>query len=148
MEREICQIMNKGALLHKRLMTKILERFDLTYAQYQVLKIIKQHNGLTAKEILIYLDTDKATLSGILSRLEKNQLIERKANEEDRRLMHIHLKEKSLSICDEVTQIENACEADLLKGLKTKEVRYFFDVFNHIIGNQIKKIEEASKEIE
>ena len=145
MEREICNIINKGAILHKRLMTKILERFDLTYAQFQVLKIIKLHNGLTAKEILIYLDTDKATLSGILSRLEKNELIERIPNPEDRRLMHIHLKEKSIAICDEVTQIETSCEADLLKGLKPKEIRYFFDVFNHIIGNQLKKLEEANK---
>ncbi|MFH5880934.1 MarR family winged helix-turn-helix transcriptional regulator [Liberiplasma polymorphum] len=145
MEREICNIINKGAILHKRLMTKILEQFDLTYAQYQVLKIIKQHNGLTAKEILIYLDTDKATLSGVLSRLEKHNLIERIPNQEDRRLMHIHLKEKSIEICDQVNLIETNCESDLLKGLKPKEIRYFFDVFNHIIGNQLKKLEEANK---
>ncbi|MFU8787185.1 MAG: MarR family winged helix-turn-helix transcriptional regulator [Candidatus Izemoplasmataceae bacterium] len=145
MEREICNIINKGAILHKRLMTKILEQFDLTYAQYQVLKIIKQHNGLTAKEILIYLDTDKATLSGVLSRLEKHNLIERIPNQEDRRLMHIHLKEKSIEICDQVNLIETNCESDLLNGLKPKEIRYFFDVFNHIIGNQLKKLEEANK---
>ncbi|MFP4286993.1 MAG: MarR family winged helix-turn-helix transcriptional regulator [Candidatus Izemoplasmataceae bacterium] len=146
MDREICQLINKGALLHKRLMTKILEKFNLTYAQYQVLKIIKQYNGLTAKEILIYLDTDKATLSGVLSRLEKSELIERIANKEDKRLMHIFLKERSVEICDHVTMIENQCEHDLLKGLKTKEIRYFFDVFNHIINNQIDKLESVSKE--
>ena len=75
MNDKTCETINKSALLHKRLMNKILERFSLTYAQYQVLKTIKTHSSLTAKEILVYMDTDKATLSGVLSRLERQNLI-------------------------------------------------------------------------
>lgn len=147
MEHEICKMMHKGALLHKRLMTSILERYNITYAQYQVLKIINEHPGITAKEILIYLDTDKATLSGVLTRLEKSNLIERKVDKEDRRLIHIYLTEKSLSVCEDVKTIELSCEDEMLKGLKPREIRHFFDAFNQVINNQIDKLQSQDHTI-
>ncbi|MFW6318869.1 MAG: MarR family winged helix-turn-helix transcriptional regulator [Bacillota bacterium] len=147
MQQEICKMMHKGALLHKRLMTSILERYNITYAQYQVLKIINEHPGVTAKEILIYLDTDKATLSGVLTRLEKSGYIERKVDKEDRRLVHVYLTEKSVSVCEDVKSIEASCEEELLKGLKPKEIRHFFDAFNHVINNQIDKLESQNQSI-
>ncbi len=144
MERDVCTIINKNALLHKRLMTKILERFNLTYAQYQVLKIIKAREGLSAKEVLSHTDTDKATLSGVLARLEKRGLIIRESDDNDRRLKHIRLVAESRALCETVADIESDCERDLLKGLKTKEIRIFFEVSNHIADKQLRMIDAAT----
>lgn len=144
MEQEICVRINKSALYHKRLMQKILERFGITYAQYQVLKIIQEHPGLPAKEILVYIDSDKATLSGVLSRLEKNKLIKRKANEQDRRIIHNHLTSKSMEFCSNIRHIEETCANDLTDGIKPKELKIFMDVFNRIISNQVKKIADQN----
>ncbi len=142
---EICQMMHKGAMLHKRLMTRILERYDLTFAQYQVMKTISEHPGTSAKEILVYMDTDKATLSGVLYRLEQRGMIVRKKDPEDRRLVHIHLSEESQMICSEVTHLEKACEEDLLKGMRSKELKFFLEGFNHVLNNQIKKLEQENE---
>ena len=142
MSQEICQMMHKGALLHKRLMSKILERFNLTYAQYQVLKIIHEQSGITAKEILIYLDSDKATLSGILSRLERNGMIERTKDPDDRRLVHAALTEKSRAVCNDVFAIEAECQRDLLKGLRSREVKHFTEGFKQVLQNQEQRLRE------
>lgn len=145
MDDKVCQLINKSALLHRRLMNRILERFNLTYAQYQVLKTIKKHSSLTAKEILVYMDTDKATLSGILSRLEKQSLIIRTKDPEDRRLMHIQLTERSNNLCDQVSQIETTCQDELTDNVKSRELKNFLSVFERIIQNQQDKIEEETK---
>ncbi len=142
MSQEICQMMHKGALLHKRIMSKILERYDLTYAQFQVLKIIHEQPGITAKEILIYLDSDKATLSGVLSRLERNAMIERSKDAEDRRLVHTALTDKSRAVCEEVLAIEETCQQDLMKGLRTREVKHFTEGFKQVLQNQEQKLRE------
>jgi len=142
MEQEICMRINKSALYHKRLMQRILEKFKLTYAQYQVLKVVQEHEGLTAKEVLVYLDSDKATLSGVLARLEKHQLITREINSTDRRLMHIYLTDKSKEFCSNIRLVENTCASDLTEGIKPKELKVFMDVFNRIIANQINKIND------
>jgi len=140
-----CETINKSALLHKRLMNKILERFSLTYAQYQVLKTIKTHSSLTAKEILVYMDTDKATLSGVLSRLERQNLIIRTKDPEDKRLMHIQLTERSNMLCDQVSQVEMKCADALTENIKGRELKNFFSVFERILENQQSKLEEETK---
>ena len=144
MSEEICKLINKSAMLHRRIMAKILERYDLTYAQYQVLKTIRQHDTISAKEILVYLDTDKATLSGILSRLERNGLIRREKDPKDKRLMHISLTAASEALCDNVSDIEKQCSEDLTKGMKTKEVKNFLNVFERLVENQKDRLEKES----
>ncbi len=145
MDDKVCHLINKSALLHKRLMNRILERFDLTYAQYQVLKTIKKHSSLTAKEILVYMDTDKATLSGVLSRLENRSLIIRTKDPEDRRLMHIQLTERSNALCTQVSEIEMTCQDSLTENIKSRELKNFLNVFERIIQNQEAKIEEETQ---
>ncbi len=153
MSDRLCDMINKSALLHKRIMTRVLQKYDLTYAQYQVLKTIQDHPGLSAKEMLIYLDSDKATLSGILYRLEKSVMINRKVDANDRRLMHLFLTHKSEAIINSVKEHEEECEKNLTKGLRNRETRIFQDAFQTIIDNQneqlrarIKKMEEALNE--
>ncbi len=143
MSLEICKMMEKGALYHKRLMTKILERFGLTYAQFVVIKAIYETPGITAKEILSSQDTDKATLSGILSRLEKNALIERRNDPKDKRLVHIYLSDASKRICEEVTKIETNCQTDLLKGIRTSKTKHFIDGFKQVLKNQEKLLKQT-----
>ncbi len=145
MAEEVCKMINKSSLLHKRLMAKILERFELTYAQYQVLKTIKHYKTLSAKEILVHLDTDKATLSGILNRLERNGLIKREKDPKDKRLKHVTLTAASEALCTNVQTIEDSCADDLTANIKPRELKNFFNVFEKIIENQHRKLREENE---
>ncbi len=146
MSQAVCDTINKSSLLHKRMMAKILDRFELTYAQYQVLKTIKKHQTLSAKEILVYLDTDKATLSGVLNRLEKNNLIKRQKDPSDRRLMHISLTAAAVALCENVEVIETSCAEDLTKGIKPRELKNYLSVFERLMENQRQKITTLENE--
>ena len=148
MSSSLCSMINKSALLHKRIMTQILQKYDLTYAQFQVIKTLQDHPGISAKEVLAYLDSDKATLSGILQRLEKRVMVHRKIDPNDRRLMHLSLTHKSETICNEVKALEESCEMSLIKGLSKKEVRIFQEAFETIIYNQQTKLKESIRKWE
>jgi len=142
MVREMCYKLNKSSMLYKRLMSKHLERLDITYSQLMVLRVVNSEPGITAKEILMQMDTDKATLSGVLSRLNRDNYIYRVKNEKDKRVQNIYVSEGSEKLCHDVSVIEKACIDDLVKGIKDEEAEAFIMVLDRFIANQIQKIEE------
>ncbi len=146
MIKEICYKLNKSGMLYKRLMAKHLERMNITYAQLMVLRVIYNEPGITAKEILMQMDTDKATLSGIISRLERDDMIYRVQNDKDGRVRNIYLSEGSEQICKDVSEIEDSCMLSLLDGISNEEAEIFLETLDKIIENQIIKIEERFDE--
>lgn len=140
MVKEICYKINKSSMLYKRLMSKHLERLGITYAQLMVLKVINNEPGITAKEILVQMDTDKATLSGVISRLERDNYIFRVKNDKDRRVQNIYLAGGSAEICSEVEIIENTCIYDLVKGFDEAETEMLVTLLDRFISNQFKKL--------
>lgn len=143
MVKEMCYKLNKSSMLYKRLMSKHLERLDITYSQLMVLRVINQEPGVTAKEILMQMDTDKATLSGVLSRLERDNYIVRKVNEKDKRIRNIFMSGGSGKLCEDVSTIEKACIDDLLIGIDKEDAEKFVRTLDRFIDNQIKKIDEG-----
>jgi len=142
MVKEMCYKLNKSSMLYKRLMSKHLERLNITYSQLMVLRVINQEAGITAKEILMQMDTDKATLSGVLARLERNNYITRVKNIKDKRIQNIYISKGSEELCNEVSVIENACVSDLVDGISMAEAEQFLQILDRFIQNQVEKIEE------
>lgn len=142
MVKEMCYKLNKSSMLYKRLMSKHLERLNITYSQLMVLRVINREPGITAKEILMQMDTDKATLSGVLSRLERDNYIYRVKNDNDKRVQNIYISEGSERLCEEVSIIEDACISDLVKGISDEDAEKFLFILDRFIDNQINKIEE------
>jgi DNA-binding MarR family transcriptional regulator len=142
MVMEMCYKLNKSSMLYKRLMSKHLERLNITYSQLMVLRVISNEPGITAKEILLQMDTDKATLSGVLSRLERDNYVYRVKNENDKRVQNIFVSEGSERLCAEVSVIEKACISDLIKGITDEEAESFLLILDRFIENQVDKINE------
>ena len=142
MVKEMCYKLNKSSMLYKRLMSKHLERLNITYSQLMVLRVANQEPGITAKEILMQMDTDKATLSGVLARLERDNYIYRVKNEKDKRIQNIFVSEGSEKLCTEVSVIEKACISDLIDGISSEEAENFLSILDRFIENQVAKIDE------
>ncbi len=142
MVKEMCYKLNKSSMLYKRLMSKHLERLNITYSQLMVLRVANQEPGITAKEILMQMDTDKATLSGVLARLERDNYIYRVKNEKDKRIQNIFVSQGSEKLCTEVSLIERACIGDLIEGITDDEAENFLSILDRFIANQVSKIEE------
>ncbi len=146
MVKEMCYKLNKSSMLYKRLMSKHLERLNITYAQLMVLRVIDAEEGITAKEILMQMDTDKATLSGVISRLERDNYIYRVKNDKDGRVRNIYLSEGSEEICSEVNILEQICINTLVEGISEEDAQNFLRILDLFIANQVRKIEKGITE--
>jgi DNA-binding MarR family transcriptional regulator len=63
---------------------------NVTIPQKAVMQIVVQTPGITLKELSIAISLAHSTVSGIVDRLEKRGLIERRPDDADRRLSRIH----------------------------------------------------------
>lgn len=142
MDKQICYKLVKSSMLYKRIMSKRIEEMNITYSQLMVLRVINNEPGITAKEILMMMDTDKATLSGVIKRLEKADYIYRVQNEKDGRIRNIYLSEGSEDVCERVAELEDSCVEFISTGFTKEETKEFNRLMDKVIANQMERITE------
>lgn len=111
LENQLCFPLYAAARLVTRLYQPLLKAHNLTYPQYIVLLILWQQEGMTVGEIGQLALLNSNTLTPILQRMEKNQLITRQRCQDDERKMLIYLTEQGRQL-----QSELACLPQLLKS--------------------------------
>ena len=67
------------------------DRYDLTPQQFGLLAFLWQEDGLSQTELSARSQIDRTTMGGIIDRLEKEGLIERRNHPEDRRAYQVFL---------------------------------------------------------
>lgn len=114
-------------------MKKELEQYDLTPIQYGVLKCIWQLNLHTPKEIADYLGIENSTISGILDRMEKKELIQREIDKDDRRFIYVNLTESSKALEKPVNKTVEEVNHTVLAGFSDKEAEDLRNMLKRII---------------
>lgn len=72
----------------------------LTIPQLTVLRILAKHKKLKVTDVSDLMNLTKGTVSGIIDRLEKQNLVVRTRSSEDRRVVYIELSEKGSNITE------------------------------------------------
>ena len=111
---------------------KRLEKFDLTPIQYGVLKCVWQLDIHTPKEIADYLCIENSTISGILDRMEKKDLIERKIDKDDRRFVYIDLTKTGKDLESPVNEVIEDFNKDTLSIFSEKEADELRDMLRRM----------------
>ena len=86
-------LVGKAAQRISRRAKELLAPHDVTPPQYAVLKVLFDGDGLSAREI-----GDGATITGIIDRLEKAGLVERRDDPVDRRVHRLVLTGRAKSL--------------------------------------------------
>ncbi len=100
---------------------KRLIPFHITNMQHMVLEGLWYSEGATATELSKLLILDKATLSGVLERMEEDGWIVKKQNPEDRRLHPIFPSKKANRLKKQLINERKAANEELLKKLTPEE---------------------------
>ena len=122
------------ALLHKRLLNGLSDTC-LTLGQPKVLDYLKEHNGVSQKEIAAGCHIEAASLTSILSRMEEKGMIERKMLNGNRRSLYVFLTDFGKELCDTVEQEFRNIEEIAFAGITEEEQQKFMDTFVKIYGN-------------
>ena len=112
---------------------KDLEPFDLTPIQYGVLKCIWQFDFHNPKEIAEYLGIENSTISGILDRMEKKDLIERKIDRDDRRFVYIDLTKTGKELEEPVSKVIETFNEETLSIFTKEEASQLRDMLQKIM---------------
>jgi DNA-binding MarR family transcriptional regulator len=94
---------------------KIFRQFDITAAQYNVLRILRGRNSEPATiNLIIERMIDKmSNASRIVDKLVAKELATRVVSREDRRVVHVHITQKGLELLTEMDPLLESWENNL-----------------------------------
>ena len=95
-----------------------LDTYDLTSVQYGVLNYLWEHQTATPKELAQTLMVENSTISGILDRMQKKDLIDRQTDPDDRRSVRVVLTGNGNALKDGVLRTGDVLNAEVLKDIE------------------------------
>ena len=118
LENQICFPLYSVSRLITRAYKPYLDTMGLTYPQYLVLLVLWEKDAQTVNEIGKKLLLNTNTLSPLIQRMQKNDLVVRTRSSEDERTVMVSLTSKGLSFKEEAKSIPQ----DLLGKLLHEDV--------------------------
>ncbi len=100
---------------------KRLKPYGLTNMQHLVLEGLWYKPGVTAAELGKFLILDKATLSGVLERMVEGGWVEKRRDEEDRRVFLIYPSELAGKFKEKLIQERKQANINLLEKFTMEE---------------------------
>lgn len=134
-------LMANHLTFQKFLLTGI-KNTELTPGQPKVLDFLRNHNGAVQKEIAEACHIDPATITSVLSGMEKNNLIIRKKQDGNRRNIHVYLTEKGKEHTEYVEEVFSTIEKKAFVGFETEEK----ELLNELLIRIYKNINEIKGE--
>ena len=113
--------------------------FALSVAEWRLVAVIAEQNGLTQRELVTRTRMDKVTVSRATIALTERGLIERKPNPGDGRSQLLSLSAEGAELYGHVTPQALALEAQIFGELDQKELALFNDLLDRI-GSAAKKL--------
>ena len=117
---------------------KLIEQLKdtgLTLGQPKVLDYLKDHDGVSQKEIAAGCLIEAGSLTSILNRMEEKDLIERKMLDGNRRTFHIFMTESGKKNQKLVEEAFEKIEKTALNGISEEEQKLFMEIFYRIYRN-------------
>lgn len=121
-----------------RLITKaykpFLDKMGITYPQYLVLLILWENDGIMVSQITEKLLLNTNTLSPMLKRMEKMEIIERNRSEEDERSVIIKLTQKGKELKNQAATIPDELGKVLVsENVQVSDIMHLKGVLNEWI---------------
>lgn len=86
----------------RRVTKDVAGRFGLTGPQLTVLKMLEPKGRLSLSELSWRIKAKNSTVTGIVDRMEREQLVQRRRSERDRRVVHIELTDKGRRLSEDI----------------------------------------------
>ncbi len=128
-------LLNSSAKLIKRSMDKYLEKYNITTAQWSIIKLLDSRERLTQTQISQELRADKATVGDIISRLIDKKLLDKSFEQKDRRAYSVCLTAEAKNIVKDIEEMAGNVTDAALKGLSDRQKEELYSTLNKIIKN-------------
>jgi DNA-binding MarR family transcriptional regulator len=107
--------------------------FDLTPIQYAALEAIYENPGIDQARVAEMIGYDRATIGGVIERLEKKGWLRRLVSEQDRRARELSLTTKGNKIRAALEPIVEDLQKDILQPLSEADRKTFIHLARQVV---------------
>jgi DNA-binding MarR family transcriptional regulator len=135
LDRSVGFLLNRAARSMKRTLEARLATYGITASQYVLLAILANKDGLSQTQLGNRLSFDNPTVTGVIDRMERDGLVERRRTSSDRRVINIFLTRKAREILSELQEIADEVNDRALEDYSPKERSDLITMLNSIWRN-------------
>ena len=128
-------LLNVSARLIKQDLDNQLKKYQITTSQWYVMKVLSGCGELTQVEITKKINSDQATSGAIIERMIKNELLQKRRHEVDRRVYIVSLTDYGKSIISELEMLAQDTNERALTGIAGEDAEHLYEVLHQIINN-------------
>ncbi|MFT3707582.1 MAG: MarR family transcriptional regulator [Archangium sp.] len=118
LDEQVCFPLYAASNLIQRIYRPLLEPLGLTYAQYLVMLVLWEEDGVPVTHVGERVLLDTGTLSPLVRRLEKSGLVAKKADARDGRVVVLQLTAKGRRLRERAQTVPEALVCRMLAGQK------------------------------
>ena len=108
--------------------------FDLTSVQFAALDAISEQPGIDQASMAASISFDRATMGGVVDRLEQKGLVQRRVSAQDRRARRLHLTPEGDRLLRAIRPVVEDLQADILAPLSSGERATFLALAHKALG--------------
>lgn len=115
-----------------------IKQEGLMPGQPKILEYLWLHDGASQKDISRECIIDKSTVTSLLKRMEKLDLIRKETRPEDQRGVAIFLTDKGWEKARRIRQVIYGIDDEMWRGIEPEARQQFMQTFHRIINNEKK----------
>ena len=119
----------------ERGLARIFAPYDLHPLDVHLLMLVREMEQCTATQLAVLLPVDAARISRLVNALAEKDLLLRRRQRDDRRVIMLRLSPEGAELTAEIARRMQEYDAALTQGLSEQEVRAFFSAAQRIIDN-------------
>ncbi len=131
-------LIHDASRLRRTVLDQRLKPLGITRSQWWVLSQVDRDDsgqGFSQIELARLLDVGKVTLGGLIDRLEKNGLVARVADPDDRRAKRIQLSRKGKRLLQRIEQIGIEVNREIMQGITAQEEEQLIAILSRMKHN-------------
>ena len=111
--------------------------------EISIINMLGHNDNVILKDIIDIIKVPKSTLTGLINKLEKNNLVKRVINDSDKRSYKLELTEKGMEISKEHDEFDKFISSEMLNSLSGYEERQeFIKLFGKAVNNAKRNAKE------
>ena len=126
------------------------KEYSIGHAQIMTLLFIARNEGISQLDLSEQFNLDKSSITSQLKILEKNGYISRHTSENDARVLHLNITDKTREILEPLKMIFSSWTETLLDGFSEGERENVFYYLEKMLGNaknKLNQIKETNKDL-
>ena len=124
---------------HRRKAHAEFSKLGITQGQPKILDFLSINDGCIQREIANNCNIEAATVTSILSIMEKAELIYRNQDPKDKRVLKVFLTDKGRLAQKEVEKIFNLIDMECFEGFSEEEKDQTIKILNRLYENMLKR---------